>query len=104
MRCDKEEKAGLTLAALAVVTIYFAHSRIAIEGQEFSTMGRSPVLGVIFGSVCVVGAILGLWSGSFGDPDRNGRKERPLAFWSAIFALSVFGIGLAALAIIVLRR
>jgi hypothetical protein len=35
MRFDKEETAGLTLAALAVGTIYFAHSRIVIGEQEF---------------------------------------------------------------------
>jgi drug/metabolite transporter (DMT)-like permease len=104
MKFAKEEVGALTLATLAVVAIYFAYSRVVMDGEQFSTMGRSPAIGVIFGIVGLGVASFGLHKGSFGEPQRNGRKERPLAFWGVVFAFACFGIGLTTIATVAIFR
>ena len=104
MKFAKEEYAALTLSTLAVVAIYFAYSRIITNGEQFSTMGRSPVYGLILGCICLGIASYGLHKGSFGELDRNGRKERPVSFWGMVFAFACFGIGLIVIAAIVIFR
>jgi hypothetical protein len=104
MTLKKEEISALILAALAVVMVIFGTKRIVFEGLEFSSRGRSPIWGVIVGAGCLAVAAYQIWKGSIGEPDRNGRRERPLVFWSSFLAFAISGVGFVVLGLFAANR
>ena len=105
MNVKKEEIGAASLMVLALIGISTAVWRIVINGEQFSSTGRtSPAFGLLLGL-----GLLGLTAyqyrrGSVGEPARNGRMERPFVFWCFIFAFAFAGVGFVFISLFVILR
>ena len=92
MRFRKEEVGALAFLTMAILLAGGSVYRIVIEGQDW-TSRRAPWWVAVIGAFCLGFSIYLLSKDSFGEPERNGRRERPLVFWSFVFAFACFGAG-----------
>lgn len=94
MKVKKEEIAAASLLLMSLIGISASVRQIIFGGEEFSSTGRySPLFGLLLGVGLLALTAYQYRQGSLGEPERNGRADRPFVFWCFLSAFGFAGVG-----------